>query len=445
MLRRNNISHSLTPEQTWTGPLRETATLFYQGMYETQTLALRYIGQENLRTTTNEVVYLRGANILTIPQVQLWLYPEIDEINRHPSIGITMLFMQLIHWMQGISEQHAELNTEYEPLYPTNETGSVIRFALFNDKSSLGQATDIAAHKRKYDELVKKNITKILLKGVSRGTVATLIATAVHQYENISLCVLEAPPGTISSIFKHYSTKQIGKLLYTSPIARYFLGEQHKTEREHQAIAYAERFPTYIPLVIVSSLNDGIVIHKTSLSLAMLIAGHRLSLQQQYTAPVYFLQLDNSGHNYYALGQTADSMRYQNFIHAVYKRHQLPYIQSFAAAGEHELKVAELTQGPLSDQVRYQYQFKFFKSKRANIRQKAFNELSETVSHLNDEEKTRAIKICAEMPLYKKELTPRYTLFSKSQVLRNLEALKPTTHRVRADDETVRTSNCTIL
>lgn len=73
-----------------------------------------------------------------------------------------------------------------------------------------------------------------------------------------------------------------------------------------------------------------------------------------------------STNNDYAYGDERD--RYQNFVHAVYKKYDLPHIEEYAKAGETEMEIAELTRGMLTSQVALQHAFKENKKERGAIR-----------------------------------------------------------------------------
>ena len=254
---------------------------------------------------------------------------------------------------------------------------------------------------------------------------------AEYRYENIKLCLLEGPPGSISSLFKVYFKyiPYLGKLLYNPYTAYLFLGHLHRTEKKYQAIEHADRFPLDVPLVIISSMADEIGCHKSSLNLALRIAAKRIVLRDTTSiAPVYFIQLDLAKHNYYtdSLSYPKDSARYQNWVHRIYKEFGLPYIEAFAqkADDEHHLSTIELTQGPLREQVMFQAQFKQDKDNRPKIRDDAFHDFEKTYNTLtNPEARRRTSAICAVMPLYAKKISNNYSFFSPNPIRVKLQQM----------------------
>lgn len=425
----SGVLHTMpsTIKPVWTGNTDNTAFIFYQGRDSSQVHAAKYLGNNKMGTTTGEVADFRGKGILTIPPEKLWVYPEIREIDRHVKFGLLSRFK---HWVQGMQVVRPEENGEqldYTPLYPQNQSGSVHRYSVSNSRRSLGQKTDIKSHKKRYDSLSQHHpeINNVVVYGVSRGAATTFASVAENNYKNVKLCVLEAPPASIRDLFKVYFSKLLGKILYNESIAALFLGKHHKTGKQHQALGHVANFPNDIPLVIISSQKDTTVHHKNSLKLALAVAAKRIDAQSrgEAIAPVYFLQLDKSDHNDYCInGSSEDPERYQNFMHAIYKKQGLPYVEEYAIQGEQTLKTAVLTDGLLKEQIKFQSEFKNDKPARKTIRNQALESIRTEINTLDTADKARVVNICAAMPLYCKHRN-RHTLFGKTDTLKKLETL----------------------
>lgn len=414
-------------EPSWIGNLENTAFIFYQGRDASQLQACKYVGDHPIGASTGELATLtKNKGIAAIPREKLWVYPEIEEIDRHVKFG---LLSRLKHWFTGLCVVRPTPNEQldYTPLYPQDESGSLHHYSILNSKRSLGQVTDIQEHGKKYSRLLQyhENINNIILYGVSRGATTTFSALADNQYKNVKLCVIEAPPASIKALFKFYFSRFLGKILYNNWVTSLFIGKQHKIGKEHQAMAHVATFPNDVPLVIISSQKDKTVPHKNSIKLALAVAEKRIAAKEKgdEAAPVYFLQLDKSNHNNYGITSTSeDSVRYQNFIHAVYKIHGLPHIDEYAIQGEKELRSAELTNGILKNQVQFQAKFKKEKTARKTIRTEALNDIYSELTTLEPEEKKRTISICSAMPLYSKHRNS-FALFGKTDTHKKLEAL----------------------
>lgn len=321
-----------TIDDQWVGEPGKMTYLYLQGKGASQAQALRYLGGRQLYLTTGEVVTTPTPGISTIPPERLWLYPEIDEIDRHTRLG---LLGRIERWAHGFKMRMATASVP-SVIYPTNESGTLHHYAVDDAKCSTGQRTDIAAHKQKYDALLAHHPeAHVVLYGVSRGAAATFSAMAAHQYERVKLCILEGVPSSMSGLIKNYAARipgfsRFGKALYNKKTAWLFLGKQHTLDKSAQARGHVDAFPNEIPLVIISSQGDWVVPLENSIRLALRVAEKRLKSNDPHAAPVYFLQLKKAGHNAYTKPNTADGIRYQAFIHAVYKQHGLPYQPHYA-------------------------------------------------------------------------------------------------------------------
>ena len=405
----------------WKGTLNNTASLYYQGMSASQAQVTRYLDNPNMQLTTGEVGSLETAGITTIPRSQLWVYPEVPEANRHTEWGWMGKFE---HWIRNIQikpNQHVAL--DYTPLYPCDESGTLHHYSIDASKCSLGQSTDIAAHEAKYTSLMNLHpeINQVILYGVSRGAATTFSAMAEKHYAHVKLCILEAAPSSISGILKHYFHKPVATTVYQ--LASKFLGAQHSTDKASQARGHVDSFPDNVPVVFVSSLSDGVVPIENSLRLALRLAAKRIQGQEresQPAAPVYFLKLNDVGHNDYATSGKAESARYNQFIHAVYKKHELPHDEVLAKQGESELITADLTSRHHRAMLDEQIVFWADRTHRPEIR---VNALAKLIEQQHDLPSTKdELDVYAQMPLFSKHLEGRF--FSKTEAQSNIESLK---------------------
>jgi len=392
--------------------LANSAYVFYHGKGTTQVQAVRYIDEKNFIATTGERVSLTRDGINTIPRERLWIGSELKEVDFDYSKWnfLNRILSAIKLGLRGMKVHENKIHDDYQPLYATDQQqGTLNNFNIDLAKASLGQETDTSEHKKKIEDLNMQHpdIKNIVLYGVSRGASTTFNAMTKfqHQYENIKLCVLEGPPASVTSVIKNYVGKFFTNILYNRFTANWFIGEQHSLEKKAQAKAYIRSFPDDIPLVIVTSKKDDLVPHSSSVKLAMGVAAQRIRFGSKKSAPVYLLQLDSPGHNDYTTKNSADSLRYQNFLHAVYKKHGLAYIEEYADKGEKEFATAELTHGLLKKQVQFQNEFASTKDrlKRMGIRRKALAEFNKQFACAdNPYDKNRAASLCENLPLYAK-------------------------------------------
>ena len=409
----------------WTGDLKNTAYIFYQGMNASQAQAARYVETNTMvLTTQEEAVYLK-TEVNTIPRERLWVYPEIQEIQRNTKLG---LIGRVEHNAHGIYIRKNIGPLPYQPLYQTNEQGTLHHYSVNAAKSSLGQTTDILDHQRKYAALISAhpNINNIVLYGVSRGAATSFSALAEHQYRNVRLCILEGVPSSMSGIIKNYAARipglsRLGKFFYSEPIAHLFFGHQHVLDKSSQARGHVEHFPVDVPLVIISSHKDAVVPLENSIRLALRVAAHRLTSTNPNVQPVYFLQLDKVGHNEYTKQGSKDSQCYNNFIHAVYKKHGLPFVEQYAHEGEVELEKANLMSEPNRQLVHEQIKFWLNKPNRDQIRNRAFDQL---VALKKDKKiDQNQLALYEQMPLFSK-CDPSLYFFQRMPIREKFKALK---------------------
>ena len=415
---------------TWKGDLNKTAYIFYQGIQASQIQASRYIETNTMVLTTNELAIHPITSVTTIPRDRLWTYPEIDEINRDACFGLTG---RMEHWAHGIQVQAIDAtNTPYRTLYPTDETGTLHHYSIDASKASAGQSTDIQALDRKYSALMNQHPDiDTILYGFSRGAATCFSGLAKSKYPNVKICILEAVPSSMKGIVKSYARyipligNLIDKYCYNSLVAYFALGHQHSTEESAQAKGNVNQFPASVPLVVVSSLNDKVVPLQSGIRLALKVAAQRIKQQQNGVEiqPVYYLQLENAGHNSYTAHNTDDALRYNNFIHAVYRKHNLPFVEEYANQGEIELSTADLTSSKYMGLLQLQASFWDNKLNRAQTREDAVDLLMQLKN--GNQLPLTMLSICEQMPLFAKTIQSSYffcqTDQSKTQ-LRNLRA-----------------------
>lgn len=377
-----------------------TFHIFYQGNNGAAEQALRYLDEREFLLPTGEVYTRPDAAIGLMNREHLWIYPQLSEV-------ITTAKVPPDYKQTGIV-----LKKPYLPAYPLDIPGSMINYSIDNNQCSLGQDSDIENHKSRYNHLqqylTRKNITSynISLFGVSRGAATTFSALAENKdnYQNIKLCVIEGPPSSLMHIFKFQAGIVFARPLYFLARKLGFLGWQHKSDKSKQAIGHADAFPDNIPLVVVSSQKDKLVPISSALKLALRVAVNRK--KKKISTPVYFIQLENADHNDYAIDKN-DSERYQQNLHAIYRRHNLAYVESLANAGESKLFSCNLLNHPaLADQERFWND----KANRKEIRRDALNSLLFNLNGkaiISDfENAVSQLKTARFMPLFAKHRHP---------------------------------------
>lgn len=96
-----------------------------------------------------------------------------------------------------------------------------------------------------------------------------------------------------------------------------------------------ERFPKHLPVAFIASEADRVVPSECTKDLveALVNAGHQ---------EVYFLRLKASSHSKYMMDNPQDAADYQHFVHALYKKYSLPYIEEYANLGQSLLEACRV-------------------------------------------------------------------------------------------------------
>jgi hypothetical protein len=95
----------------------------------------------------------------------------------------------------------------------------------------------------------------------------------------------------------------------------------------HSPISLVDSFPEGIPAVFITSKLDRSVPPEGTIKLAKKLAERKKN-------DVYLLVLEASSHSGYMMDNPEDAKKYLSFMHALYKKYELPYIPQYAKQGE---------------------------------------------------------------------------------------------------------------
>ncbi|MFA6302904.1 MAG: hypothetical protein WC627_07200 [Legionella sp.] len=389
---------------------------YYPGKGFSPTQATRYISAGDTLKLPNGEHASTNKPGQPLFEGRHFYFPNLEEIGLHPGSSI---FGQIInwfyslpsifkHWWYGIKIQRGDK--------AINDASTFARFTVDTNKASCGQATDIAEFARSTKAITQApelaNKARVYF-GVSRGAAATFSAIAENKTLNdIALCILEAPPASIRSIFKSHGktffhSVAFGKWVYKH-FHRVLLGNQHQPEKIHHARGHIDRFPVNVPLFIISSKNDRVVPHENTLRLALRVANKRnqaLKNGVKDVAPVYFLQLEETGHNEYATKGNQDSLRYRNTLHAICRKHNLPHIPEYATQGLEDMFASSLLDSSYEDLLKIQD--KFWQTKDAILRHQFREEAADLLKNLKTPHKKQIESIMHYAPLFAKPITSK--------------------------------------
>jgi hypothetical protein len=314
----------------------EVPTVYFPGINSSFfTQIARYTGKEGFITPLGEHVYcVQGIHTIKTPCL---IDAELDEVEPKkrancswlamfdPRVGLPIMWKNLYFTLTSLDRLKYGVRVEN-----ICEEESVCGYYAPFSAANFAQERDLRNHKRKFDACAKAHpkAPKILY-GVSRGAATTFRACARHsdEYSDVELVILEGcfdnVPHTLKARF---------------PTLCSFPGVH---ERLHDVLTKitdykkdggspledVDRFPKNIPVVFITSETDAVVPAECTKELvtALVKAGHK---------EVYLLTLKASSHSKYMMDNEQDSNDYQNFIHAIYKKYDLPYVAVYAEQGE---------------------------------------------------------------------------------------------------------------
>lgn len=307
----------------WNGA-HNIQTIYYQGIISSQTQITKYMGSRPIPATTGQVMYCKGRNNLAPPDLLIdpFIGPEIKDVNLEPYHDFTSYFNPLtittssisrfINWYYGIRTDDPAAGVKND----------VKANSLNISKISIGQETDIESHLDKYNhwkEAYPNN--DLILWGVSRGAATTFNAYAKYKYPEVKLVILEGCFYSFEDVLASWTFHPISPFLHAG--LNFFTNYQAKGPSPEQNI---EHFPENVPVIFISSKIDKVVPYSSTEKLARELAGRKKN-------DVYLLELERSSHPSYMFDDAEDRNRYESFIHAIYKKYNLPHIPELAEKG----------------------------------------------------------------------------------------------------------------
>ncbi len=306
-------------------------TIYYQGIFTSQVQCAKYIGPLELPTTTGEVA--RCKKNITV-MLHPFIGVELDEVYPASTNKKTPWYQCLnpLHWLTKKLERKAYLDNKYLTISVENPTPekklakTLIKHSNALSLLNFGQERDIANHKKRVDacqEQFPEN-PKFFFGG-SRGAATTFNALAYWgaEYKNVAGVVLEGCYDTLFNTISdrvHPMVKKLGlhKKLHS------LIGKI--TEYDPFGISplkSVENFPADIPVIFVTSRADTVVPPERTRNLARTLAARGKN-------DVYLIELSYSSHRGYTVDNEQDRQLYQNALHAIYKKLDLPYIPEYA-------------------------------------------------------------------------------------------------------------------
>jgi len=324
---------------------QEIFTIFYQGLFCSQDQIANYT-TGNFLTTTNELVHSKkGIEIIQNP----FIGKEIEEVMLCPSKSVPekntclegksswerfQIKLQLIY----LKYRSKLYGLETKPLEPRHHGPSLKSVYFQRALINIGQEGDVQNHRQKFElcEFLHPNAGFILF-GASRGAVTTFNSIASYHYQNVKLVILESCFYSLEDLLYHRFSFCRKSLRLRKALLQLLEIIFPRFSRDHNMTPFRliDYFPENIPVVFITSRKDGIVPVETTVNIAK-----ELSLRNRN--PVYLLVLCRSSHNMYPIHNSTDQRIYLRFIHALYRKYDLPFIPQHATLGQEILLQCQL-------------------------------------------------------------------------------------------------------
>lgn len=314
----------------------DVPTVYFPGMGSSCfTQMARYTGKEGFVTPHGEHVYcVKGIHTIKTPCL---IDAEPDEIEHQkafqyswfelcdPRVSLSLLWKNIYFLLTSLDR--LKYGVRVENVSPEESVAG--HYAPFS-ATNFAQERDLRNHKRKFDACAQAfpEAPKILY-GVSRGAATTFRACARHadEYADVRLVILE---GCFDDV--PHTLKARYSMLCALPGMHTLLHEAltkitSYSKSHGSPLSDVERFPKDLPVIFITSEVDATVPAECTKNLvnALVKAGHK---------QVYLLTLKVSSHSKYMMDNGQDADTYQNFIHALYKKYNMPYIAAYAQQGE---------------------------------------------------------------------------------------------------------------
>ncbi len=363
----------------------ETQTVYFQGLFGSEAAGCRYAGEYGVILPTNEyAVHKCGGEII----LNVFTGPVIEEVRPiqqkgwkkwNPLYVAQELIADIAHkyYIGGIQVYETKnvsegIRNRFTFIDLVLEGQSLKRHATYITRISLGQGGDIKNHVRKMKALrdqtpvedeQKENINVILF-GDSRGSAATFIAYATNWnndktvdsllgdddqtiiedlYKDVKLVITEAIFEDVEEALAHHGPLRFRPFGFNILKPAQWLTHSFTwllssyVPWGESPVGVADLFPKTTPIVLVTSDGDTLVPAHSTKALAQKLVdlGH---------PHVYLINLKEVDHVQYAFGNTKDRWYYQVAIHAIYKKHGLPYIPEYAELGDQIMDVLWVSQ-----------------------------------------------------------------------------------------------------
>lgn len=328
------------PQPGWVQPLgQDSGAVFFQGAGLSQVEAATYmVGSSFISPTTQEEISSRKGitlfkNVCVDPEL-----PEVIPASREQK-GMVEAFLSplLIAREYDSVRQNEGAGIVVTPRINSSQTQTLRAHSIDRTKVTLGQMPDIEIHQERINSFRRRfgNMPQIW-HGTSRGAAVTFISAALAAKSNpallqtVKLILLEGCYCSVESDVYSATNSPV-----MASCANTFFSCWYAYQRNGiSPLRVLKDFPRTIPTVFITSNADKRVPKEETDKLVseLVNAGYD---------NIYYLILENSSHGNYT-SDPQDALKYQAFVHALYKQLYLPYLTEHARAGQALVETAKL-------------------------------------------------------------------------------------------------------
>lgn len=335
---------SKTQISLWCVPNNQVVpTLYYQGIFASQTQCAKYTGDHGFASTTGEqVVCTKSIEVIHTPYIGM----EIDEVrpqvpfstlwsNRSNPLSLLEASYYYTHYL-AFQIQNKCNGITVIPKNPNRPSTQTIAGHSINvSQMNIGQSGDVKNHQRKYHKLAADHgDCPVIIYGVSRGAVTSFNALALNKYANVRLAILEGCFDSHEHLFQERfpTLAAIDAHNIFVPFLETFTSYKKDGINPIDQVA---AYPKNVPTLFITSKIDASVPAACTRKLAHALAknGHK---------EVYLLELKNSSHPGYTMDDKRDKESYEQVTHALYQKLQLPHRPALAQKGKKALEACHL-------------------------------------------------------------------------------------------------------
>jgi hypothetical protein len=305
-----------------------TSYIYAPGLLGSELMMGRYCPQFTA-ITGEKITWKSGGHVIGQPHTAV-LFPEINlkkpgGFTLNPITAIMDGIRQdLFPVIQRFFQERVNFVVEDNP----QSSKSVANYSFNFGKANIGQRHDIKTLHKHYRKHIKQYPgTNIVLYGDSRGAATIFNFIAKHKPAQVKAAILEGIFDDVSHCVKHfiYSDKNPAAEERLHNLLSFVMGSYKKTGPSPRQ--FAETITDDIPLLLITSLKDGLVAPQCTLSLYN-------RLKKRGHKKVHLLVLQNSLHPCYMIDDADDRTTYETVVHTFYKRYGLPHNSTKAAAGQ---------------------------------------------------------------------------------------------------------------